>query len=109
MAKNFVQQGKVMTWTNGTGAAVASGEVVVVGSMVCVALGAIAIGANGELSTEGVWEVAKETPLVINQGDKVYWDDANNRIDKTDTNVYAGKAFATAGSAATTVLVKLGA
>lgn len=109
MAKNFVQQGKVMTWTNGTGAAVASGEVVVVGTMVCVALGDIAVGESGELSTEGVWEVAKETPLDIGQGDKVYWDDTNNRIDKTDTNVSAGKAFAPAASAATTVLVKLNA
>lgn len=98
-----------MPWTNGTAAAVVSGEVVVVGAMVCVALGDIAIGAEGNLATEEVFEVAKEAPLVIDQGDIVYWDDTNNRIDKTNTNVLAGKAFAGAASAATTVLVKLGA
>lgn len=107
MAKNHVQEGKIMTWTNGTGSAVAAGEVVVIGTIVGVALGTIANGATGEVAIEEVWTLPKEAPLVISQGDKVYWDDTNNRIDKTDTNVYAGKAFASAISAATTVVVKL--
>jgi predicted RecA/RadA family phage recombinase len=98
-----------MPWINGTAADVVSGEVVVVGAMVCVALGDIAIGAEGNLATEEVWEVAKEAPLVIDQGDIVYWDAVNSNIDLTNTNVVAGKAFAAAASAATTVLVKLGA
>lgn len=98
-----------MPWTNGTAADVVSGEVVVVAAMVCVALGDIAIGAEGNLATEEVWEVAKEAPLVIAQGDIVYWDAVNSNIDLTNTNVVAGKAFAAAASAATTVLVKLGA
>ena len=96
-----------MTWTNATGTALVSGEVVVVGTLVCVALGAIANGATGELAICEVWELAKETPLVIDQGDLVYWDDTNNRIDKTNTNVLAGRAFAAAASAATTVKVLL--
>ncbi len=108
MAKNHVQKGKVMPWTNGTEAAVVSGEVVVVGTLVGVALGDIAIGVTGELALEEVWEVAKEAPLVIAQGDVVYWDATAGEIDKTATNVLAGKAFAAAASAATTVLVKLG-
>ncbi len=109
MAQNHVQEGRTMPWTNGTAAAVVSGDVVVVGAMVCVALGDIAIGDAGELATEEVFLVAKEAPLVIAQGDIVYWDAVNNRIDKTNTNVLAGKAFAAAADAATTVLVKLGA
>ncbi|HBI15023.1 MAG TPA: hypothetical protein DDY20_05845 [Desulfobulbaceae bacterium] len=109
MAKNHIQPGTTMPWINGTAADVVSGEVVVVGAMVCVALGDIAIGAEGNLATEEVWEVAKEAPLVIDQGDIVYWDAVNSNIDLTNTNVVAGKAFAAAASAATTVLVKLGA
>lgn len=107
MATNHIQEGKIMTWTNGTGAAIASGDVVVVGTLVCVALGDIASTAVGELAIGEVWEVAKETPLVIDQGDLVYWDDTNNRIDKTNTNVLAGRAFKGAVSAATTVQVLL--
>jgi predicted RecA/RadA family phage recombinase len=107
MAKTHVQEGKVMTWTNGTGSAVVAGEVVAVGTVIGVALGNIASGATGELAIEEVWTLPKEAPLVITQGDKVYWDDTNNRIDKTDTNVYAGKAFVSAVSAATTVVVKI--
>lgn len=94
-----------MTWTNGTSADVVSGEVVVVGTLIGVALGDIADGDTGELAISEVWEVAKETPLEISQGDAVYWDDTNNRIDKTDTNVLAGHAFKAAASAATTVQV----
>lgn len=107
MAKNHIQEGNIMTWTNGTGAAVASGEVVVVGTLIGVATGAIAAGATGELAIAEVWELPKEAPLDIAQGDLVYWDDANNNIDKTNTNVLAGRAFATAASAATSVKVLL--
>ncbi len=109
MAQNHVQKGAAMPWTNGTGSDVVSGEVVVVADMVCVAAGDIADGETGELLTEEVFTVAKEAPLVIDQGDTVYWDATNDNIDKTDTNVLAGKAFADAASAATTVQVKLGA
>lgn len=96
-----------MTWTNGTGAAVAAGTVIVVGTLVGVVLGDVANGAVGEVAIDEVWTLPKEAPLVISQGDAVYWDDTNDRIDKTNTNVYAGKAFAGAVSAATTVQVLL--
>lgn len=98
-----------MSWTNGTGTAVVSGEVVPLPDMIGVAAGDIADGEDGELFIEEVFEVAKEAPLVIAQGDKVYWDATNDNIDKTDTNVPAGIAFAPAASAATTVFVKLNA
>ena len=109
MAKNYIQKGQAMPWTNGTEVAVTSGEVVVVGAIVAVALVDIAVGDSGILATEEIWELAKEAPLVIAQGDIVYWDATAGEIDKTNTNVLAGKAFAAAASADTTVLVKLGA
>jgi len=98
-----------MPWTNATAAAVVSGEVVVVGDMIGVALGDIAIGATGDLAIEEVFLLAKEQPLVIAQGDTLYWDAVNLRIDKTNTNTPAGKAFAGAIEAATTVRVKINA
>ena len=109
MAQNRVQKGAVMPWTNGTGSDVVSGEVVEVADMVCVAAGDIADGETGELFTEEVFTLTKEAPLVISQGDTVYFDSTLGEIDKTDTNTLAGKAFADAASAATTVQVKLGA
>jgi predicted RecA/RadA family phage recombinase len=110
MAINHVQKGAIMPWTNGTGSAVSSGEVVVVGNFVAVALGDIAAGEAGELATEEVFELPKNNNLVIAQGDAVYWDVADGNMNKTaEDNYYAGMAFAAATQAATTVKVKLGA
>jgi len=110
MAKNHVQAGATMPWTNGTGSDVLSGDVVVVGNFVGVALGDIADGAAGELAIGEVWEVPKNNALVIAQGDAVYWDVADGEINKTaEDNYYAGLAFAGATETATTVKVKLGA
>jgi len=109
MAQNHIQKGAAMPWTNDTGADVVSEEVVALPDMIGVAAHDIADTEDGELLVEEVFEIAKEAPLVIDQGDDVYWDDAADQINKTNTNVPAGKAFAPAGSADTTVLVKLNA
>jgi len=109
MAQNHIQKGAAMPWTNDTGSDVVSGEVVALPAMIGVAAGDIDDGEEGNLFIEEVFELAKEAPLVISQGDAVYWDDTNDNIDKTNTNVPAGKAFADAASAATTVYVKLNA
>lgn len=109
MAQNHIRQGDTLTHTNSSGSAIASGDVVVFADMVGVALVDIVDGAQGEVATEEVWELAKETGVAISQGDQVYWDATNNRVDKTDTNVPCGKAWAAAASAATTVQVKLNA
>ena len=55
MARNYESDGNVIQWTNGTGAAVASGQVVKVGNILGVALVAIAIGASGSVAVEGVF------------------------------------------------------
>lgn len=99
-----------MPWTNASGSDVAAGDVVVVGARVCVALGDIANGAAGELAIAEVWQLPKAAPLVIDQGDLVYWDAADRNLNKTATdNTLAGFAFAGAASAATTVAVKINA
>jgi len=40
----------------------------------------------------GVVELTKETGVVFTQGDLLFWDAANNRLDKTVTNIFAGIA-----------------
>lgn len=110
MAKNHIQKGSAMPYTNATGSDIASGDVVVVGTLVGIAMGDIADTATGELAIEEVWEVAKAAPLVIAQGDLLYWDTADSNVNKTATdNTLAGVAFAGAVSAATTVYIKLNA
>lgn len=109
MATTHVREGKTMPYTNGTGSAIAVGTVIEFTGMIGVALGDIANGATGELAISEVWTLAKETSLVITQGDLVYWDATNNRVDKTNTNIPCGVAYASATTDATTVQVLLNA
>ena len=76
MAKNYVVEGDRIEWTNGTGSAVASGQLVKVGpSLLGVALVAIANGASGQVSIEGVFkDVAKVSGAVFAKGEKLLWD-----------------------------------
>ncbi len=102
----FVQDGAAIDHT--AGADIAVGEVVVMGALVGVAERAIANGAIGAVSIEGVYEVAKEAPLVISKGDIVYFVAANNNVNKTSSgNTKMGYASADAASADTVVKVLL--
>ena len=108
MAQNHIQSGAVMPYTNATGADIAADAVVLVGTRIGIALGDIADTESGQLAIEEVWTVPKVAPLVIAQGDLVYWDAADANVNKTATdNTLAGFAFAAAGSADTTVQVKI--
>lgn len=80
MAKNYESDGNTIQWTNGTGAAVASGQMVKVGpSMLGVALVAIASGAAGSVAVEGVFSgVPKVSGAVFAQGEKLIWDVSAN-------------------------------
>lgn len=78
MAKNFVSDGDVLPWTNTTGNAVASGQLVVIGHCLAIALVAIAAGATGSVAVEGVFEVPKVSGAVFAQGEKLIWDVSAN-------------------------------
>lgn len=107
--KNFIQNGERITWTN-AGTAVAAGDLVKIGVRIGVAAVDIANGASGAVAMSGVFEVKKEAPLVITQGDLLYCDATSGQLDKTATaQTLAGYAFESAVSAATVVLVKLNA
>lgn len=109
MAGNKVQDGNVINYTNATGVDIASGDLVVIGTRVGVALVDIADGAAGAVAVTGVYEVPKEAALAVTQGDLLYADATSGELDKTDTNTLAGYAFADAAGAADTVQVKLNA
>lgn len=110
MSQNMVyKDGRYQPWTNATGADVASGDVVEFADSIAVATEDIANGASGIVDTEGVYELALKAATAVSQGDQLYWDTVNDNVDKTNTNVPCGKAYADAEAGTATVLVKLNA
>lgn len=81
MANNAVQDGDVIDWTNGTGSAVSSGDVVKVGQILGVALTDIASAATGSVAIRGVFTVPKVTGAVIAQGESLVWDVSAGKFD----------------------------
>ncbi|MGK5069207.1 DUF2190 family protein [Janthinobacterium sp. RT4P48] len=108
MAKNYIQEGNVLSYT--ATAAVASGAVVVIGKRIAIALADIAVGETGAITIEGVFKVAKLGTDVVGQGDLLYWDAANSRLTATAAgNALAGFAADPAGAAVGTVNIKINA
>ncbi len=71
--KNFRQPGNVLTVT--APAAVVSGEVIVVGSLIGVAATDAASGAPVEIALDGVFDIPKAAePVAV--GEPAYWDAA---------------------------------
>lgn len=118
MATNHIQPGKTMTYANDSGVDIASGDPVLIGSVLGVALVDIPDGSSGSVDVEEVYTVRKASDD-ITQGAKLYWDADGNPVGgpsgagcltTTDTeNTYAGVAFEAAGAAASVVAVKLNA
>ncbi|MGM0703881.1 MAG: DUF2190 family protein [Pseudomonadota bacterium] len=114
MATNYVQDGQTIHWTNGTGSDVASGDPVVVGGLLCVAVTDIPDGDSGALIAEGVAEIPKASGSAINQGTSVDFDASEGRADGDLTPAAGdltgcGVAWKSADSDAETVMVKLNA
>ena len=110
MAIGHVAEGLTMPYTNGTGVAIAAGDVVAFADMVGVALGDIPNGATGELAVAEVWILPKNEALAITQGDKLYWDVGDGNINKTAlNNIYCGTAYTHELAVTPTVQVRLNA
>lgn len=105
--KNFVQEGVTLSFANGATAAITSGQMIVFGDTVAVACTDIAKSTSGTVQMSGVFELPKEAPLVIAQGDKLYYNATGNILTKTNTDVFAGYAAEAAVSAATKVKILL--
>ncbi len=90
MAKNFVSDGDVIPWTNNSGQGVASGQVVVIGHQLGVALVAIAADATGSVALGGVFTVPKVPAAAFEQGEKLLWDASANAFDGSAAAAAAG-------------------
>jgi predicted RecA/RadA family phage recombinase len=120
MAQNHIHPGDTIEVTLGSGeTGLKVGDGRLVGSMFGVILSltrngqtvfnnqASAQGDVAVIALHGVYAVKKTAPLVINLGDKLYWDNTAKELNKTNTNTFVGYAYAAALSADTTVQVKL--
>lgn len=104
--RNFVQRGDTLTFP--APAVVASGGVVIAGSIIGVANGAAAQGADVDVDVTGVFNLPKVSALAIAIGDKVYWDAANKLVTKTASgNTFLGVATTVAPNPSAVVAVRL--
>ncbi|WP_321914813.1 DUF2190 family protein [Paraburkholderia sp. J11-2] len=70
--QNFVQKGDTLTFTNSK--AVASGQLVLIGSLPCVACANYPAGIEGEYRTEGVYDVTAVAADIASAGDRAYFN-----------------------------------
>ena len=108
MAKNYIQPGDVLDHV--AAAALTSGQPVLIGKRLGIALGDAAIGDTVALQVKGVFEVIKVTANTPAQGDLLYWDDTAKKLTTTATsNTLAGYAAEAASGTDTTVNIALNA
>lgn len=87
---------------------VTHGDVIALADQIAIA---VTDGVSGDIiAAETAVKVVlpKEAALAIAQGDNVYWDDTAKEIDKTTTNVKAGKCSKAAAAGDSTVEVDIG-
>lgn len=108
MAKNYIQDGNVITVT--APHAVTSGQMVQIAGLFGIALGDAANGASVEIQTEGVFTVNKTSALAIAAGDRLFSaSGASQVVNKTATSRWpVGVAVAAAANPSSTVKMKLG-
>lgn len=108
MATNKVQDGNVLTYTNGNVADISSGDLIEIGDRVAVALVDIPKLGTGEIAVTGVFSYAAENDTAWSLGDALYYDGTKlTKDDDTGANVAAGYAAAPKAQAAAVGLVKL--
>lgn len=90
------------------GAAYSAGDLVDFSKFVGISINDVANGDDGIAELFGVFTLNKDTALVINQYDVLYWDTVNSWCDKTQTSqTTVGIAYEAATETATTVKVLL--
>lgn len=104
--KSFVQNGDVLQLVAPYD--VASGAGALVGSQFGVATSAVTSGATGEFMTVGVHSLAKTSAQAWTQGQKIYWDNTNKRLDSDGTlGQFVGLATEAAANPSGTGKIKL--
>ena len=103
--KNSVSTGSVITHT--PSAAVSSGQMILIGTKVGVAVVDIAANASGSVQMTGVFTIAKAADNVT-QGAALYWNNTTKVLTTTASgNTYAGYAIDAAGSGVGTVNINI--
>jgi predicted RecA/RadA family phage recombinase len=109
MAKNYVCSGDSLPLAVPYAAGVTAGQGMLVGTFLFGV--ALSDGAQNDIVTAsltGVWDLTKEPSLVVAAGDKLWWDNTNRRVTKTNTsNVPIGIAAQAELAGSTTVRVLL--
>lgn len=113
MAAKYSHEGNVIDWTNGTGSAVAVGDVVKMGGTLGVALVDIADGATGSVGFGVFTNVPKVSAAVIADGESLTWDVSAGKFDDNAATPATGDvqgppavAVGAWGNGATTMTVK---
>ncbi|MBU2671791.1 DUF2190 family protein [Hafnia paralvei] len=106
MATNFVQDGNVIEVVNGNADVISSGEPIVIGDIVGVAITDIPVGDAGAAMVSGVFLLPKLAADVIPMGKKVALKDGKIQLDATDA-VAAGIAWEAADKNSAMIEVKL--
>lgn len=107
--KNYIQPGDTITVT--APAAVTSGALVVVGSIVGVAAFNAASGADVEIQTEGVFDLPKVLTDDVAAGNLLYYASETSNLTKTPgsgSKPLVGVALKAAGNGVATARCKLG-
>lgn len=105
MAKNFVQDGKTIALVAGADD-IDSGDPVMVGKVLAVAITDIPAGQTGDGFTEGVFLLPKLPADAITAGEPVYIKDGKIQLDTTGADA-AGVAWEDAGANTSVVEVKI--
>lgn len=106
--KNFVQNGKVITYTVPADTTIDSGDVVIIGGLKGVAQTGGTTGDAITVQLYGVFNLPKTGGQAITQGALVYWNAGAGLVTTVSTdNTLLGHAFLGAASGDTTVDVRL--
>jgi predicted RecA/RadA family phage recombinase len=105
---NKVQEGQIIEYAN-SGSAISSGDVVVLGDRVGIAITDIsATTGKGSVDLCGVYSASKDGDEAFDQGDMLYYDSSDSTFTKTAPgNTPAGIAFEDAAEASTSCKVQL--
>lgn len=104
MATNFVQPGDTIEYAHSS--AVASGELVAIGTIAGVALGKFDASEAGSYALDGVFELPKASAAgAMSAGAKAYH--ASGEVTDVNTDPFAGTVIEDAASGDTTIKVRV--
>ena len=105
MAKNFIQNGETIDFT--ATKAVKSGDVVVIGDLIAIAVTDVENRAVGTGIVGGVWTVKAKQADDIKQGAVLYWSDTDGATITAGGNKRLGIAWRESGTSSVEVDVKI--